>query len=240
MRPIQIPQLTITYYAHTTGIRCDCGGVIEWAEAGYVPGARACRSCLTLFMLRGEGPDRRLEPQAAGPDGIGDMGDGDTTPYRVPEDYLDGWYDPDRTAAPGIAQGVYDVLAGVVPGVRGIQHASITATDGRLLTLEGGMESGYRLIQWHVGHAVRDLESVDGRVAAVKWGIDLELYRWGSDAVIAAGTDLGRQLASEVLAGQRADAHAAEPTGQTVEPHDLTDKQRHHLTPHGWCAADEA
>lgn len=32
----------------------DCGGVLQWAEAGYVPGARQCASCRSLFSVETE------------------------------------------------------------------------------------------------------------------------------------------------------------------------------------------
>lgn len=85
MKPIAIPQRTLDYWQGTTGVTCHCGGAIVWAEAGYVPGSRACRSCLALFAVRGEGSERRLHPQGHTPEGvIGDVGDGDEV-YRVPE-----------------------------------------------------------------------------------------------------------------------------------------------------------
>ena len=40
----------------------DCGGVLEWAEAGYVPGARECTTCRSLFMV-----DGRPDPPPAAP-----------------------------------------------------------------------------------------------------------------------------------------------------------------------------
>ena len=30
----------------------DCGGVLVWAEAGYVPGTRACVNCGSLFSVQ--------------------------------------------------------------------------------------------------------------------------------------------------------------------------------------------
>ena len=44
-----------------TGTCPDCGGTWEWAEAGYVPGARKCRQCGSMFSA---------QPCGCGPDGI--------------------------------------------------------------------------------------------------------------------------------------------------------------------------
>jgi len=44
-----------------TGTCPDCGGAWQWAEAGYVPGARRCAGCGSMF---------RAEPCGRGPDGV--------------------------------------------------------------------------------------------------------------------------------------------------------------------------
>lgn len=85
-----IPQTTRDFWEGTTGVKCRCGGTIEWAEAGYSPGARACRGCLTLFAVRGEGGDRRLVPQTVKDGIICDAQIGDE-PEKVPANLYPGW-----------------------------------------------------------------------------------------------------------------------------------------------------
>ena len=96
MEPIPIPQVTQYIWEGTTGVLCRCGGTIEWAEAGYVPGTRACRSCLVLFRVHGSESNRRLVPQAITDDGIDDAPEdaSDDDLYRVPEDLYPGWHQP--------------------------------------------------------------------------------------------------------------------------------------------------
>jgi len=100
MKPIPIPQdpHTRDYWAGTTGVRCHCGGTIEWAEAAFSPGSRACRSCLALFAVRGRDHERCLHPQGPVENGPGsyildDVGDDDEV-HRVPENLYPGWYQP--------------------------------------------------------------------------------------------------------------------------------------------------
>lgn len=95
MKPIFIPQKNKhDYWDGTTNVRCHCGGDIEWAEAAFAPGARACRSCLSLFSVKGQGSERRLHPQGVGDGGIiGDVAD-DGEVYKVPEDLYPGWLEP--------------------------------------------------------------------------------------------------------------------------------------------------
>jgi hypothetical protein len=100
MRTIPIPQQNPEhpdrYWWGTTEVRCPCGGTIVWAEAGYAPGSRACRSCLALYAVRGAGQDRRLVPQAfdthlgAVDDAPADTCDEDI--YRVPADLYPHFY----------------------------------------------------------------------------------------------------------------------------------------------------
>jgi hypothetical protein len=33
----------------------DCGNVIVWWEAGYVPGTRRCQGCGSMWSVQGEG-----------------------------------------------------------------------------------------------------------------------------------------------------------------------------------------
>ena len=41
----------------------DCGGVVVWSEAGYVPGTRECTGCGSLFSVQTERvPDPPAEP----------------------------------------------------------------------------------------------------------------------------------------------------------------------------------
>jgi hypothetical protein len=93
MKPIQIPvQDRHSGWDGTTGVQCSCGGIIEWAEAAYVPGTRACRSCLAMYQVRGDGADRRLVPQGVTGSGvIGDVGPEDEV-YYVPENLYPGWH----------------------------------------------------------------------------------------------------------------------------------------------------
>jgi len=101
MKAIAIPQTSRDFWEGTTSIRCPCGGMIEWAEAAYSPGIRACRSCLAMYAVRGQGSDRRLVPQTHTDTGV--IGDppGDECPdddvYRVPENLYPGWYEPARS-----------------------------------------------------------------------------------------------------------------------------------------------
>lgn len=92
MKPISIPVISDhNWWEGTSGIQCECGGTIVWAEAGYVPGSRACRSCLTLFAVRGDGENRRLHPQGITDNGvIGDVGTNDPV-HHVPENLYPGF-----------------------------------------------------------------------------------------------------------------------------------------------------
>ena len=96
MKLIPIPQENPdNFWAGTSGVPCPCGGRIEWAEAAYVPGTRACRSCLTMFAVRGKQETRRLVPQAINDDGIvADAPDetADEDLYHVPENLYPGWH----------------------------------------------------------------------------------------------------------------------------------------------------
>jgi hypothetical protein len=78
----------------TCGIDCPCGGKIEWAESAYAPGIRACRSCLSMYAVRGKGLSRKLVPQALSDDSI----IRDAAPlddiYCVPENLYPGWHQP--------------------------------------------------------------------------------------------------------------------------------------------------
>ncbi|MBE3602489.1 hypothetical protein IMX07_02490 [bacterium] len=91
MDAILIPQVALDdFWGGTTDVPCSCGGLIRWAEAGYVPGARACDRCLVLYAVRGRGADRRLVPQTSSADHIDDADetvDRDGL-YRVPDDYF--------------------------------------------------------------------------------------------------------------------------------------------------------
>jgi hypothetical protein len=91
MDAILIPQTNLAdIWAGTTDVPCSCGGVIRWAEAGFVPGSRACDRCLVLYAVRGRGADRRLVPQASGDNHIDDADEtiDDNGLYRVPDDYF--------------------------------------------------------------------------------------------------------------------------------------------------------
>jgi len=90
MNAISIPQTGRNYWDGTTGVQCECGGTIEWTEAGYSPGARACRGCLTLFAVRGDGLERRLVPQTI-KDGIICDAANDDEVARVPANLYPGW-----------------------------------------------------------------------------------------------------------------------------------------------------
>jgi hypothetical protein len=93
MLPIPIPQTNPTdAWAGTTGVKCPCGGDIEWAEAAYSPGARACRSCLSLYYVRGRGESRRLQPQTLNDDHVIADASPDDEVYQVPEDLYPGWH----------------------------------------------------------------------------------------------------------------------------------------------------
>lgn len=49
-------------WEHLQEGRCpDCGGTWVWYEAGYVPGARKCRQCGSMFLA---------EPCGRGEDGV--------------------------------------------------------------------------------------------------------------------------------------------------------------------------
>lgn len=93
MLSIKIPQTGMDYWEGTTGIKCECGGMIEWAEAAYVPGARACRNCLTLFSIRGRNENRQLVPQA-NHNGIVEDAENNEECYLVPQNLYPGWYKP--------------------------------------------------------------------------------------------------------------------------------------------------
>ena len=96
VREISVPVISpIDWWKGTSHVRCSCGGWIEWAEAGYVSGSRACRACLTLYSIRGDAGDRRLVPQACLDSGIiGDAPNGVDPDdlYRVPKNLYPGWY----------------------------------------------------------------------------------------------------------------------------------------------------
>ena len=91
MDAILIPQSNPNdFWDGTSDVPCSCGGMIRWAEAGYVPGSRACDQCLVLYAVRGRGADRRLVPQAPSDDHIDDADetvDHDGL-YRVPDNYF--------------------------------------------------------------------------------------------------------------------------------------------------------
>ena len=55
-------QMTWDYWGSVTDIPCPCccGGIIRWAEAGYVPGYRMCDLCGRHFMADGHGDQPRL------------------------------------------------------------------------------------------------------------------------------------------------------------------------------------
>lgn len=90
MKNILIPQKNLDdYWNGTTGIKCTCGGTIEWAEASYVRGTRACRKCCSMFQVRGEGKDRRLVPQTLKENGvIEDALEDDDEIYLVPKNLI--------------------------------------------------------------------------------------------------------------------------------------------------------
>jgi hypothetical protein len=97
MNAIAIPQTNDNFWADTTGVICSCGGMIEWAEAAYAPGTRACRSCLTMFSVRGKENSRRLVPQMIGENNCIQDAPDDTPEdelYHVPEDLYPGWHIP--------------------------------------------------------------------------------------------------------------------------------------------------
>ena len=93
MNKISIPQTKEeSYWDGTSGVKCTCGGLIEWAEAAYVPGTRACRTCLKMYQIRGSGEQRALVVQSVNNEGIiGDIEDGEE-PYLVPKNLYPGWY----------------------------------------------------------------------------------------------------------------------------------------------------
>lgn len=95
MLPIPIPQENPNdIWQGTTDVKCHCGGNIVWAEAGYVPGSRACRSCLTLFAVRGKKLERRLHPQGITDEGIiGDISDDDEV-YVVTPNLYPNFHEP--------------------------------------------------------------------------------------------------------------------------------------------------
>lgn len=94
MNSIFIPQTGRDFWEGTTGVKCHCGGSIEWAEAAYVPGTRACRRCLAMFAVRGNGGDRRLVPQTVKDGIIRDADPGDEV-ERVSSDlYGPNWHQP--------------------------------------------------------------------------------------------------------------------------------------------------
>jgi hypothetical protein len=44
------------YWASVTNVPCpagDCGGRVQWAEAGYVPGYRICDTCGRHYQAKG-------------------------------------------------------------------------------------------------------------------------------------------------------------------------------------------
>ena len=93
MKASPIPQSpdALDCWEGTTSVSCPCGGSIEWAEGGYVPGSRACRSCLVLFRVRGSGLDRQIVPQTCDNEGIiRDASLGDELQH-VPENLYPGW-----------------------------------------------------------------------------------------------------------------------------------------------------
>ena len=95
MKPIPIPQQnTDDYWDGTTGVTCHCGGKIEWAEAAYAPGIRACRTCLAAYAVRGRGDDRRLVPQTCDDGVIVDASADSDEVYRVSENLYPGWHQP--------------------------------------------------------------------------------------------------------------------------------------------------
>ena len=65
----------------------------------------------------------------------------------------------------------------------------------------------------------------------------LTTYQLDGETCIAADTEDGRQLASEVLGTcyRSPDPDLAEPCGDTIDHADLTADQQHHLKKHGWC-----
>lgn len=96
--PIPIPQRDEhDYWAGTTHVPCPCGGTVEWAEAGYSRGYRACLHCRVLYAVRGRGPERALVPQTGYEDEGGRIIIDDAPPgltldhlERVSKDYFGG------------------------------------------------------------------------------------------------------------------------------------------------------
>ena len=63
---------------------------------------------------------------------------------------------------------------------------------------------------------------------------ELTIYQSDTgERIIAADTTDGREMASQVLYGSRADAEQAQPTG--FAPDSLTPDQEAHLRRHGWA-----
>jgi len=50
------PVALFEYWKAVTNVPCpsECGGTIQWAEAGYVPGYRICDGCGRHFVAKGD------------------------------------------------------------------------------------------------------------------------------------------------------------------------------------------
>jgi hypothetical protein len=58
------------YWPAVTDAPCPCGGVIRWAEAGYVPGWRQCDRCGRHWIATGDAEAPRLELAALCEDNV--------------------------------------------------------------------------------------------------------------------------------------------------------------------------
>ncbi|HEX7080196.1 MAG TPA: hypothetical protein VF329_04210 [Gammaproteobacteria bacterium] len=75
----------------------DCGGHMTWHEAGYVPGARKCVTCGSMFSV-----ETRREPERSSLRKV-DMQSGGQRVYRVPEtSHWADWHDADAVVDHGV------------------------------------------------------------------------------------------------------------------------------------------
>lgn len=75
----------------------DCGGAITWFEAQYVPGARKCTRCGSMFSVEVRHPMERSALRKV------DFDAGGQAIYRVPETtHWADWADPDAIAFHGV------------------------------------------------------------------------------------------------------------------------------------------
>lgn len=75
----------------------DCGGVITWFEAQYVPGTRKCVRCGSMFAVEVRHPQERSALRKV------DLDEGGQAVYRVPETgHWADWNDADAIALHGV------------------------------------------------------------------------------------------------------------------------------------------